>query len=489
MQGQGKGAHKAPGFLEEWEIDIIPISAHMYPMGLSGDVTRAAEIIGSHEDVTIISHIDADGITSEAILAQALTREGIGVRSLFVRQLEPLTMRNIPKDRTLKIFTDLGAGQQNLLEELGLSADEVLIVDHHVAQPCGTCYPQVNGLDSGHTKLSAAGVTYLIAREINPDNIDLAKLAVVGNVGDMMAREDCGLTGPAREIVEDGVRCGSIAVHGKTLNCYGLSTRPVHIAIAYTDDPYIPGITNNIQGTLGFLQKLGVNLRTPGGEWAVWEELSREEMRTIMSALVQQMMAHHLPHRRLLAEAYLFPDEPARTPLRNASEFATLLNACGRWAKPTVGAMVCRGDRGQSYRDAEHMLTHHRTIIRELLEYILDRGVQEYSHLQYIHVENRFPDTIIGIGAGMALSRLNWEKPILIMCEMPEDPSITKVSMRTNERLVSRGVDLQAALIAASIPCKGAAGGHKIAAGAYIPKEAEGEFVRRVNQLLEEQYA
>ena len=70
------------------------------------------------------------------------------------------------------------------------------------------------------------------------------------------------------------------------------------------------------------------------------------------------------------------------------------------------------------------MLTNHRTVIRELLQFILDSGVTELSHLQYIHVGNRYPDTIVGIGAGMALSKLNREKPILIMVEQPEDPSL-----------------------------------------------------------------
>ncbi|MDI6719981.1 MAG: DHH family phosphoesterase [Methanomicrobiales archaeon] len=458
-------------------------------MGLSADISRAADIACSRDRVTIVSHIDADGITGEAILAQALVREGVEVRSLFVRQLEPLTMRTVPRDDTLKIFTDLGAGQQNLLQEHGLDFEDVLILDHHVSQPCDTPYRQVNGLTYGHSKLSAAGIAYLVAKAISSANVDLAKLAVVGNVGDMMAREDCRLVGPAREMVNDGVECGSIQVLGKTLNCYGISTRPVHIALAYNDDPFVPGISNNPQGALNFLQKLGVRLKSDGGQWMVWEELSFEDKRTITSALVQQLIAHGIPHSRLFAEAYIFPTEVKRTPLRNASEFATLLNACGRWAKPMVGSTICKGDRGKALRDAEYMLTHHRAIIRDLLEFILDRGVHELEHIQHIHVADRFPDTIIGIGAGMALSRLNWKKPILIMCQLPEDPGITKVSMRATEWAVARGVDLQAALIEASAACAGAAGGHRIAAGAFIPKDAEEVFVSHVNRIIGEQYA
>jgi RecJ-like exonuclease len=133
------------------------------------------------------------------------------------------------------------------------------------------------------------------------------------------------------------------------------------------------------------------------------------------------------------------------------------------------------------------MLNNHRAILRELLQFILDTGVCEIEHLQHIHVGSRYPDTIVGIGAGMALSKLNLEKPILIMCELPEDPALTKASMRTTDRVVQRGVDLQQAMLDAAVLCGGAGGGHRIAAGAFIPKSREQEFIAHVNRRLGEQ--
>jgi single-stranded-DNA-specific exonuclease len=457
-------------------------------MGIDPEVAKAADIIHDQQEVTIISHIDADGISCEAILSEALTREGIAVKSVFVRQLEPLTMHQVPQDQSFKIFTDLGAGQQNLLEERGMDNEKVLIIDHHVSQPCGTEYFQVNCIPHGFLKLSAAGLTYLVARRLDPDNRDLAKIAVVGNVGDMMAREHCGLTGPAREIVDDGVSHGNILVRPHDLNCYGTSTRPLHICLAYNDDPFITGISNNINGARRFLKKIDIQ-GDDGRRDLIWEGLSFEDRKKVMSALVEQLMANGEPFDRLFGETYLFPDEQAGEPLRNAQEFATVLNACGRWARPDIGGAICRGDRSVAYRDAKKMLTNHRAVIRELLQYILDTGVAEISHLQYIHVGNRYPDTIVGIGAGMALSKLNWQKPILIMCELPEDPTLIKASMRTTERVVSRGVDLQEVVNKVSTELGGSGGGHKIAAGAYIPKGSEERFVIRVNELLGEQHS
>jgi RecJ-like exonuclease len=458
-------------------------------MGFCDDVKAAAEQIAAAPKITIISHIDADGIACEAILSQAISRQEISVKSVFVRQLEPLTMPQVPQDDSFKIFADLGAGQQNLMMDRGLSEKEVLIVDHHISQPCEREYPQVNCLPYGHTRMSAAGVSYLIAKQLDSSNIDLAKLAIVGNVGDMMAREKCGLVGPARDIiVEDGVRHQSVEVRKKDLNCYGTATRPIHLSLAYNDDPFVRGISNNPEGARQFLRKLGIREKTPDGRYRVWEELDAPEKRTIISALAEQLIAHGEKVDRLFAETYGFPDELPRTPLRNAQEYATLLNACGRWAKPAIGGAILRGDRGQAYRDAEHMLTNHRAIIRSLLQFIIDTGVKELEHLQWLHVGGRYPDTIVGIGAGMALSKLNPDKPILIMCEVPEDTNLTKCSMRTNERVVGRGIDLQQALNEASTEYGGGGGGHKIAAGAYIPKTAEQEFVIRVNRILGEQF-
>jgi len=458
-------------------------------MGFCDDVKAAAEQIAAAPEITIISHIDADGISCEAILSQAISRLEIPVKSVFVRQLEPLTMPQVPDDASLKIFSDLGAGQQNLMLERGFAEKDVLIIDHHVSQPCEREYTQVNCLPYGHTRMSAAGVSYLVAKELDDSNIDLAQLAVIGNVGDMMAREKCGLVGPAREIiVEDGIRHGSVDVRKKDLNCYGTATRPVHLSLAYNDDPFVKGISNNPEAARQFLKKLGIRQQAPDGRWYVWEELSDEDRRTIISGLAQQLMANGEKTDRLLMESYRFPGELPRTPLRNAQEYATLLNACGRWSKPQIGGAILRGDRGTAYRDAEHMLNNHRAILRELLQYIVERGVKELEFLQWLHVGGKYPDTIVGIGAGMALSKLNSSKPILIMCEVPEDRNLTKVSMRTTERVVEKGIDLQKALSEASAEYGGGGGGHKIAAGAYIPKPAEEEFVIRVNRILGEQF-
>ena len=117
-------------------------------MGVVEDISRAADRLAEADAVSLISHIDADGITSFSIISQALTREGIPVQPVFVRQLEPMTVPHIPKDDSLKVFTDLGSGQQGLLEEAGIDPETVVILDHHVSQqaPNGTEYFEAHTL-------------------------------------------------------------------------------------------------------------------------------------------------------------------------------------------------------------------------------------------------------------------------------------------------------------------------------------------------------
>ncbi len=119
-------------------------------------------------------------------------------------------MPQVPADSSLKVFSDLGAGQQNLMLDRGFTEKEILIIDHHVSQPVEGCsYTQVNCLPYGFTRMSAAGVSYLVAKELDSANTDLAgprryrKCRRHDGPGDVRARRPCpryhrGGRGPAR---------------------------------------------------------------------------------------------------------------------------------------------------------------------------------------------------------------------------------------------------------------------------------------------------
>ncbi|HJJ55508.1 MAG TPA: DHHA1 domain-containing protein, partial [Methanocorpusculum sp.] len=265
-----------------------------------------------------------------------------------------------------------------------------------------------------------------------------------------------------------------------------LSTRSLHQCLSNSDDANIPGISGNPKSAINLLNRIGIYNSV--NDSRVWEDLTLSESQLLSSVLTEQMIANNEPIDHLFSELYFFPKELEKTPLRNASEYSTMLNACGRWAKPKIGEAVCLGDRGIHYREAENMLKHHRTIIRELCEYIHNTGVVNAGSIQWIHTGSKYPDTIVGIGAGMALSKLNKDIPIMILCDIVDEPDFLKVSMRTYEKVIKRGIDLQAVLSVAAPEFNGVGGGHNIAAGAYIPKGCENDFIRRVNELVANQF-
>jgi len=75
--------------------------------------------------------------------------------------------------------------------------------------------------------------------------------------------------------------------------------------------------------------------------------------------------------------------------------------------------------------------------------------------------------------------------PILGFAYTDEDT--VKVSARSTQILVDRGLDLSAAMQVAAAHFDGVGGGHNIAAGATIPKGKEEEFVEFVEHIIKEQ--
>ena len=206
------------------------------------------------KEITLISHIDADGITSMSIMVRVLKRAKIRFKGIFLRQLDERTVEKIPSDSSLKLFLDLGSGQQDILEVRGFKREDVLIIDHHI--PEENIYEQFNPLllQREEKKVSAAGLAYLVAKNIG-ENSDLSKLAIVGAVGDMMANETNRLEGSMREIVNDAKREGFLDVR-RDISAYGISTRPIHLMLSYTDDPYMNGLTDNKDNCLDLLKIL-----------------------------------------------------------------------------------------------------------------------------------------------------------------------------------------------------------------------------------------
>ena len=78
------------------------------------------------------------------------------------------------------------------------------------------------------------------------------------------------------------------------------------------------------------------------------------------------------------------------------------------------------------------------------------------------------------------------EKPILAYSIVQEE-NLAKISARTIDLIVRRGLNLGEILRVASEKYSGKGGGHNIAAGAQVPIQDLESFIKLVNELVKEQ--
>ncbi|MBI4362380.1 MAG: DHH family phosphoesterase [Euryarchaeota archaeon] len=427
------------------------------------------------DEVEIVSHIDADGLSTCGVLVQALRREGIAARIRFVRNGGEAL--GGPPDLP-RVFAELGSGRLDDVQRLPCPT---LVVDHHPtvgrvdrAGPHRVFNPRLLGFD-GTQEISGSGTAYLIARALDAANADLAALAIVGAVGDRQDRRHGRLIGLNRTIVEEGSRAGVLEAR-VDLHLFGRQTRPLIRLLEATGlDP-------------GFLHDLDIPVKN--GHWLRWGDLAGEERMRLASGLVQWSLATGQgaeAAQRLLAEGYTLPREPEGTPFRDASEYASLLNATARYGEGQVGLDLCLGDRDGAYRRARTLLGRHRKNISAGLALVHDQGLEERSHFSYFCAEDRIRDTILGIITGMALEReTGAEKPLVAFARAPEG---LKVSARATPAHTQRGLDLGPALMRAAHAVGGDGGGHDIAGGATIPPGAMEEFLDHLDREIGVQMA
>jgi RecJ-like exonuclease len=452
-----------------------------------------ASRIQDAETVMLVSHIDADGLTSAGVASTALARAEITHEVVFEKQLDEERIAAIAeKASDTVLFTDFGSGQLDAIvahQESG--AFTPVVVDHHQPADADTEYhlnPLLEGLD-GASELSGAGASYLLARALESDavdNRDLAALAVVGAVGDMQASGG-DLHGANAAIVDEGVATGVLDT-ATDLTLYGTQTRPLPKLLEYATDVQIPGISSDRDGALRFLDGLDVDLKREG-TWRRWVDLTAEERQTVASALIQRAVRRGVPADEideLVGTTYTLTEERSGTELRDASEFSTLLNATARYDRADVGLAVCLGDREDAFESARELLATHRQNLSAGIEWVREHGVTREEHVQWFHADDEIRETIVGIVAGMAVGveGVDHGRPILAFARGEDG---IKVSARATPALVQRGVDLSAVMTEAATAVDGDGGGHDIAAGATIPAGQEKAFVDAADRVLAEQ--
>lgn len=421
-------------------------------------------------EILVISHFDTDGITSGSIFGLCLKKLDKKFSFKIVKSLEAeFIQKELPKDKPL-VFLDLGSGS---LKELSKLPNDIFIIDHHEID---TQFELPNNIkiinphiSHSAEEMSGSCVTYLVAKALlNRSEIELANLAIIGLVGDIME----GNIGPlTNTIIKDAE-----VIIKKGILLYP-STRPLNKALEYCSNPFIPGITGNHPGACELLREAGIEFTKQG--YKSLADLDEDEMRRLVTSV-----ALRIPDVEKMQEfiGNLFLVKFFNQ-LEDARELSALINACSRAGNSNIALLMCMGNKNAK-QQAEKIHIKRKQNIIAALKHVDDHPKIEGKQYVIMNAKDKIEDTIIGtIASILSMSAIYKEGTVIITMAYNEDK--IKVSSRISGRGKTGTRNLKEIMEEITDLIGGESGGHKFAAGCIINKDKEDAFIEVVKKKLD----
>ena len=171
----------------------------------------------------------------------------------------------------------------------------------------------------------------------------------------------------------------------------------------------------------------------------------------------------------LFGEVYTMELEDPFTPLRDAREFATLLNACGRMGEAGLGIGVCIGDRRDSLNGAMKTLADYRSSLSKALEGLTSEKERLVVNGRVVMIrgDGIVDERLLGPVTSILTSSPEYKDKVVVSRTNSGDSQL-KISCRVGDTFdgpVNLGLVMREAAEAVS----GVGGGHTMAAGARSP--------------------
>ncbi|MFQ6011192.1 MAG: DHHA1 domain-containing protein [Nitrososphaerales archaeon] len=439
------------------------------------------ELAKKRSNILVYSHYDADGIAAASILAKSIWRAGGNFTIRICPEMLQQRLSGL-EAYDLVLFCDLGMGW---VGSIGSSISKWAVIDHHKSNEANHKDNVINswsfGIDGGHD-VCTSSMAYLIAAGMEKSNQDLAWIAVVAALAD---RQDQStgrvLTGINKAVLDDAIEAGSVSV-SRDLIMYGRETRPIHKAIATTSTPYIPGLTGSLDACLGAVATAGISQKEDG-RWRTLSDLSEQEKGTLLEAIIPYLSRSASPDDlvdELFGEVYTLVKEDPYSPLRDAREFGTFLNACGRSRRQGLGVTLCIGDRLGAYSEGEEVLSLYKSTLGRYIQVILTEQARivEKESTRIIVGDKLVDENMLGPLASILSGMDKFAKKVLIVRTSTEE-SVMKCSVRKGKGF-DLNIELGPLFESISEQTGGSGGGHPAAAGARIPISRAEDFLQKV---------
>jgi single-stranded-DNA-specific exonuclease len=444
-------------------------------------------------EVSIITHLDADGIIAGSIMAMALRRMGARYSVRAVSDMNSSVVENMKADgRDFYVITDLGGGwASNLRKALD---NKWVIIDHHeiteeeilTDDEAQILNPWKFGIDGGR-EVSAGGMAYMVASTLDLKNRDLSAIAVVSAVAD---RQDQGdkrsFFGLNAEILKTAQSLGLVSVDIDIILA-GRETRTPHEALAYTLFHYIDGLTWNSEACYVLLKNAGIKLKDNGGRWRVLAEFSQEEKSAIVEAVAKFVGSSDKRLSEILLDdligyVYTLAREDKRSLLRDAREFSTMLNACGRIGRAGVGIALCMGDRNTALSTGEEIMSTYKMTLRNNISTIFSEKwrLADDGKTTFVNGDGILEEAMLGAVSSLLSRSPYFRGRVLFVRTLTKDGTY-KFSSRKCLHCKSQA-NLGVIMRQCSKALNGAGGGHSAAAGCSIPSSALEDFIAGIKE-------
>ncbi len=414
-----------------------------------------------NKKMLIISHKDADGFLSYALLQRCMEKDEIS--RLFLNILTPDILDSIPMDFDAYLFVDTGnCLEKNIFERFRNKT--VIILDHHPTSYNKIFHSQnhfnINayllGMD-GNKDICSAGLSYLLSKSVSKYAFEgYFYIPVAGAFADMQISRE--IKGFNSFFLHNALARGEMTIE-KSLILPAKSVRPLYKSIEFFMNDR--GIEYTSYDAILFLKNIGVNpykmdlfRRIPRKA----DDLSEDEIKLISTHLAIELQERGVESEEILREAYIIKNKYL------LEEFVTLTNACVKLGYVDNGLSLVF-----KMKDMYHIYENYRREIGKGFNKAY-RNLQVHDNIAYYIFDKK--DLRDSSLTGSIATMLNKKvmKEIIFIGYLNED--IIKFSIR------SKNIDVNSLVREFCNRVPGCYGnGHPHAAGGTIPREHLNEFI------------
>lgn len=453
-------------------------------------ISKLKEIFSKDGAIRVITHLDTDGLTSATILINALKKFNQSFWLTTVKQLEDDMLDRLLKDAGKQkwkaiFFLDLGSSKLRKIKEFS-NYLPLFVIDHHELDPLYELEKEKDKENGeffltdksqyNNEEMSASCLTYLFVKKLDKSNKPLSQLAILGLIGDVL---DKNIGKNVQTIIEDAKDSGMQVKRGLTVFS---AMRPVHKALEFSSNIFIPGVTGNTNGAIIMLRDLGIDIRNAKG-YRTLLDLSKEELSRLITAILLRR-ANYDNNQEIINNIYLVK---ISNHIWDAKEISTMMNACGRLNYSSLAIAFLMGSK-KARDKIEDVYTKYKHHIIQSLNIVnnIDKIIGEKYVI--INAKKMIKDTMIGtIISILTSSFLYKEGTIIVGMAYRKDRKI-KVSARVvrgRENNDEEEINLDHVLRSVISVIGGEVGGHLNAAGCLISRKKENEFVELLRRSID----